>query len=102
MNLTTDRSQGVSIVRVNEARLMYPLLEKRPNVFFDLSRFADYGIVEEIVAKFGAGRLLFGSGMPFLNPGAAITYVCYAEIAEKDKRMILSGNWERMEKAIRL
>ena len=26
MNLTTDRSQGVSIVRVNEARLMYPLL----------------------------------------------------------------------------
>jgi anti-anti-sigma factor len=26
MNLTTDRSQGVSIVRVNEPRLMYPLL----------------------------------------------------------------------------
>ena len=28
MNLTTDRSQGVSIVRVNEARLMYPLLSE--------------------------------------------------------------------------
>ena len=26
MNLTTDRNQDVSIVRVNEARLMYPLL----------------------------------------------------------------------------
>jgi anti-sigma B factor antagonist len=26
MNLTTDRSQGVSIVRVNETRLLYPLL----------------------------------------------------------------------------
>jgi anti-sigma B factor antagonist len=26
MNLTTDRLEGVSIVRVNEARLMYPLL----------------------------------------------------------------------------
>lgn len=28
MNLTTDRSQGVSIVRVNETRLMYPLLSE--------------------------------------------------------------------------
>jgi anti-anti-sigma factor len=28
MNLSTDRSQGVSIVRVNEARLMYPLLSE--------------------------------------------------------------------------
>jgi len=28
MNLTTDRLQGVSVVRVNEARLMYPLLSE--------------------------------------------------------------------------
>ena len=26
MNLTTDRTQGVAVVRINEARLMYPLL----------------------------------------------------------------------------
>jgi len=28
MNLTTDRLQGVSIVRVNEARLLYPSLSE--------------------------------------------------------------------------
>ena len=28
MNLTTDRAQGVAIVRVNEGRLMYPLLSE--------------------------------------------------------------------------
>jgi anti-anti-sigma factor len=28
MNLTTDRAQGVAIVRVQEARLMYPLLSE--------------------------------------------------------------------------
>ena len=28
MNLTTDRSQGVSIVRVHHLRLMYPLLSE--------------------------------------------------------------------------
>lgn len=28
MNLNTDRTQGVAIVRVNETRLMYPLLSE--------------------------------------------------------------------------
>ena len=28
MNLTTDRHQDVSIIRVNEARLMYPILSE--------------------------------------------------------------------------
>ena len=28
MNLTTDRIQGITIVRVNEPRLMYPLLSE--------------------------------------------------------------------------
>jgi len=28
MNVTTDRMHGVSVVRVNEARLMYPLLSE--------------------------------------------------------------------------
>jgi anti-anti-sigma factor len=31
MNLTTDRAQGVTIVRVKEARLMYPLLSEFAN-----------------------------------------------------------------------
>ena len=49
MNLTTDRAQGVAIVRVHENRLMYPLLSEfastvtslitsgEPNVLLDLS-----------------------------------------------------------------
>jgi anti-anti-sigma factor len=32
MNLTTDRQQDVSIVRVNEGRLMYPLLSEFSDV----------------------------------------------------------------------
>jgi anti-sigma B factor antagonist len=49
MNLTTDHTQGVAIVRVQESRLMYPLLSEfsntitsligsgEPNVLLDLS-----------------------------------------------------------------
>ena len=84
----------------NRSRFMYPLLEKRQNVFFEISRFADYGILEEIVLKFGAGRLLFGSGMPTISPGAAITWVCMAEIKEKDKLRILGGNWRELEQGV--
>jgi anti-anti-sigma factor len=36
MNLTTDRTQGVSIVRVNEGRLMYPLLGEFANTITSL------------------------------------------------------------------
>ena len=31
MKLTTDRHQGISVVRINEARLMYPLLSEFAN-----------------------------------------------------------------------
>jgi anti-anti-sigma factor len=31
MNLTTDRNQGVAVVRVNETRLMYPILSDFAN-----------------------------------------------------------------------
>ena len=31
MNLSTDRTQGVAIVRINESRLMYPLLSEFAN-----------------------------------------------------------------------
>ena len=36
MNLTTDRAQGVAIVRVHETRLMYPLLSEFANTIASL------------------------------------------------------------------
>jgi anti-sigma B factor antagonist len=36
MNLTTDRSQGVAVVRIGEARLMYPLLSEFSNTVTSL------------------------------------------------------------------
>jgi anti-anti-sigma factor len=36
MNLTTDRNQDVSVVRVNEARLMYPILSEFANTITTL------------------------------------------------------------------
>ena len=36
MNLTTDRNRDVSVVRVNEARLMYPILPEFANAVTSL------------------------------------------------------------------
>ena len=36
MKLTTDRQQGISVVRINEARLMYPLLSEFANTVSSL------------------------------------------------------------------
>lgn len=36
MNLTTDRSQGVTVIRVGESRLMYPLLSEFSNAVTSL------------------------------------------------------------------
>ena len=36
MNLTTDRNQGIAVVRVGEARLMYPLLSEFSNTVTSL------------------------------------------------------------------
>ena len=36
MNLTTDHAQGVAIVRVQESRLMYPLLSEFANIVTSL------------------------------------------------------------------
>jgi len=85
-----------------KSRWMFPLLEKRDNVFFDICRFDDSHLLEEIITRFGAERLLFGSGMPLLSPGAAMTLVCYSETSDVNKKKILSGNWERIEKGIKL
>ena len=36
MNLTTDRNQGVAVVRVNETQLMYPILSDFANTITSL------------------------------------------------------------------
>ena len=58
MNLTTDRNHDISIVRVNEARLMYPLLPE----------FA------------GAVTPLIGTGSKVLLDLSTVTYVDSATI----------------------
>jgi len=64
-----------------------------PNLHFDTSGFdPERGIVEKAVEVLGSERVLFGSDAPGRNYAAQLAKVQYADISEKDKRLILGEN----------
>lgn len=77
-------------------RNIYPLFSKFENLHLEIMGYKVSGGIEEICSKFGAHRLIFGSGMPVLSGGAAMCLVNYARITEAEKRMIASENLERL------
>jgi len=48
MNLTTDRAQGIAIVRVGESRLMYPLLADFSGAVMSLLAAGDKKVVIDL------------------------------------------------------
>ena len=85
-----------------EDRLFRPLLEKYANLYLDISRYELDGGIREFVGKYGAERLLFGTGFPHWNAGGSILMLMHADIAEKEREMIASGNLERILGRVRL
>ena len=57
---------------------------------------------EEIVRKYGASRLLFGSGFPACYLGAHLLTLFHSDISQADKQAILGGNLERLVKGANL
>jgi len=78
-------------------RVLYPLFEKHPNLHVDLAApNASCGFIEQVVGRFGADRLIFGTGFPDHEAGPAITYLTYADIPDDDKRRIGAGNLQKL------
>jgi predicted TIM-barrel fold metal-dependent hydrolase len=74
------------------SRLYYALLERCPNLHLELHNLVSYLGVEDIVKRFGGGRLVFGSYMPVFDPNAALMQVTHARISDEDKARIAHGN----------
>ena len=50
MNLTTDRAQGVAVVRVGESRLMYPLLSEFAGTVTSLIAAGEHRVLVDLSA----------------------------------------------------
>lgn len=77
-------------------RDLYPLLDKYRNFYIEISGYKPFEGIKSICERFGAGRLIFGTGMPESAGGAAVGLVTYADITDSEKNMIASGNLKKL------
>ncbi|MEM2427861.1 MAG: amidohydrolase family protein [Candidatus Bathyarchaeia archaeon] len=83
-------------------RFFRPLIEKYENLYLDISRYELDGGISDFCAKYGAERLLFGTGYPWWNPGGPILMLAQADITSKERGMIASGNIRRILRRVRI
>lgn len=72
------------------------LVRRHTNLYMDLSYFATHQGVEDIVNKFGASRLIFGTSQPLVDPGGALARLQYADLPHGQKEAIGWHNLESM------
>jgi len=81
-------------------RFTWPLLEKFPRFYLESSLLSlEEGGVEATIKRFGAERIVFGTGFPERYMEAPILQLLHAEIPEADKKKIASENLEHIFEA---
>jgi predicted TIM-barrel fold metal-dependent hydrolase len=81
-------------------RNLYPLLERHSNLYLETSTYMVHRGIEEFVRLFGAERLLFGSRYAAYAPGAAVAGLMYAEISDRNRRLIAGDNARRLLRGV--
>ena len=80
-----------------DERMQVPLLDACPNVHVGIATvFIPTWGIEQFTARYGPGRLIFGSNWPAQSPGPLLTYVRYAAIPEDAKQAILGETVRRL------
>ncbi len=75
---------------------VFAYFRKYGNLHIDLSCMQSNYAIEKLVRDYGADRIVFGSGLPKMSPGAARAFIDYAEISYEDKQKIAGGNLARL------
>jgi len=83
-------------------RYFRPLIEKHENLHLDTSRYELDGGITDFCKKYGAVKLLFGTGYPKWNPGGPKLTLAGADITTKERRKIASGNLERLLRRVKM
>jgi predicted TIM-barrel fold metal-dependent hydrolase len=83
------------------ARILVPLMKRRPNLHIELSKFMIHQPVRFMSEHVGIEQVLFGSGLPCTGPGPAMTEVHYAQVSEEAKRLIAGDNLRRLLAEVR-
>ncbi|MGH2603883.1 MAG: amidohydrolase family protein, partial [Dehalococcoidia bacterium] len=79
-----------------DLRTLYPLLDRCPNVHVETSYMLGHDAVRLLAERWGADRLLFGSGLPIWDPGLPITGLTYAGLRPEDLQAVAGGTLRRL------
>jgi predicted TIM-barrel fold metal-dependent hydrolase len=92
----TDLSLVLTQTGYRQLRPLFAALERCPNLYVDLSNLTTFLGVEEVLARYGSSRLLFGTGLPVGDPGGPIARVTYTRARQADLEAMAHGNLERL------
>ncbi len=81
--------------------ILYDRLERHPNLHVETTGLMANGMIEDMVTRFGAGRLLFGTNFPWYKGGQTRVALAYTAINDADKALIAGGNLRRLTGGIR-
>ena len=81
-------------------RVIAALMARYENLHLDFSAMQSNRGLEVYSERFGAERLLFGTGLPAMSAGAARAYIDYAMIDAETKQKIAAGNLSRLLKGL--
>ncbi len=77
-------------------RTLFALFEQFSEIRFETSWLQQFLLCEEVVRRFGAGRLVFGTQFPRFEPGATLAPVLRADIPDDARERILGRNLVEM------
>jgi predicted TIM-barrel fold metal-dependent hydrolase len=72
-------------------RTLYPLLDRCPNLLVETSYFQVHDGLATLARRWGAGRLVFGTGLPLWDPGLPVTGLTYAGLSPADRAAVGGG-----------
>lgn len=72
------------------------VLDRVANLYLDLSDLSTHEGLEWLCARFGPGRLVFGTGAPRRDPGEAITRLLWSELETESVATIAHATLDRL------
>ena len=77
-------------------RRIYPLFEAHEKLYLVTHSYQMTWGIEDISCRFGAERLIFGTGLPESDGGGPLAQVLYADLSDDEKALIAGGNLRRL------
>ncbi len=72
------------------------VLERRPNIFCDLSGVRRFDVITEALERGGSHKILFGSDGPWLHPGVELEKIRALPLDEMERENIFSRNFLKL------